>query len=351
MGLNLRALLNPAMVSHRDLAGETVAVDAYGMLYQFLTTLRDARGELLTDRHGNTISHLIGLVSKTQELLSAGIRPVYVFDGPPHPLKMQTLKKRAESKDAARLKLIEAIEARDRDAIRRLSGQTTYVTDEMVASATTLLGSCGLPYVMAPQDGEAQCAALVATGAVDAAASQDYDTLVYGAPRVLRNLTSTKRETEEVLLASLEIDHGLDRDRLVDLALLVGNDFHDGVKGVGPAGAVRVLKAHGSLAAFFDKCDKAYVPKNAAEKRVAAAVDELRSDMAEKVRELFLRPHVLDDLALAPGNPDATTIHERLVEVHGFSKGRADTFATTVVTHFERFQTASRRPVQTRLAG
>lgn len=338
MGLNLRALVQPATVDLHELRGETIAVDAYGMFYQFLTTLRDNRGRVLTDDHGNCISHIMGLVSKTEELLAAGVRPVYVLDGPPHPLKLRELDKRRAAKDVAKAKLADALAAGDVFAARKAASQTAEVTREMVESVRALLGSCGLPYVMAPQDGEAQCAAMAARGQVDAAASNDYDTLVYGAPRVLRNITSSKRATEEVLLASFQVHYGLSREQLVDLALLVGNDFHDGVKGVGPKTAVKLLAEHGTLPDFMIACAHGHKPANAAERKVHAAQAALEADDVGEIRELFLRPQVDEAPDLHLGNPDAAKIHERLVEVHGFSRGRADRFAETVVTHFEKWQ-------------
>lgn len=336
MGLNLRSILSPAIVRHADLKGETVAIDAYGMFYQFLTMLRDGQGHVLTDDSGNTISHLIGLVSKTQELLDADIYPIYVFDGKPHPLKMGELDRRWAAKDVAAAKLVDARAAGDAAAIRSLSGQTTSVSREMVESATTILEAAGLPYVMAPQDAEAQCAAMVNAGLVHAAASQDYDTLIYGAARVLRNLTSQKRDTEEILLAGLLMETGIQRECLVDLAVLVGNDFHDGIKGVGPKTGLKVLAQYGGMDGFFSACDGGHVPKSAAEKRILAARDELESEGVAAVREIFLNPAVDITVDVRPGKPDATAIHERLHQVHGFSQGRSDLFATSVMDHAER---------------
>lgn len=336
MGLNLRGILNPAIVAPHDLRGDTVAVDAYGVFYQFLTTLRDQRGDLLTDDNGNVVSHLIGLMQKTQEMLDADVFPVYVFDGKPHPLKIATLDKRWEAKDKAQVRLAAAREAGDVAAIRAAAGATAFVSREMVESATKLLAAAGLPYVMAPQDAEAQCAAMTAARMVDAAASQDYDTLVYGAPRVLRNLTSGKRDTEELLLAALHMDTGLAQEGLIDLAILVGNDFHNGIKGVGPKTALKVLAQHGDLPGFFAACDKGLACKSAVEKRILNAREELESEHVAEVRRLFHQPAVDLEVSVKPGQPDATALHERLYEVHGFSAGRSDAFATAVLDHFER---------------
>lgn len=338
MGLNLRGILAPNLVQLSDLRGETAAVDAYGLFYQFLTTLRDGQGKLLTDANDHVVSHLIGLIGKTEELLNADVLPVYVFDGKPHELKLEELRRRSELKSTARTAMEVAKAAGDMATVRKLSAQTAYVSDEMVADACAFLDAAGLPYVMAPQDAESQCAYLNATGQVHAAASQDYDTIVYGAQRTLRNLNSSKRDTEEILFACVQMETGLDKEGLVDVAILVGNDFHDGVKGVGAKTAMKLVVEHGGLDRFYHKCDHGYQPSKAIEKKVLAARDELVSDHAFEVRDIFSDPVVDKDVHVRPGRPDASALHERLREVHGFSAGRSDRFGTSVLEYFERRQ-------------
>jgi flap endonuclease-1 len=344
MGLNLRGLLNPAALTLGDLQGERLAVDAYGLFYQYLTMLRDGQGNVLRDEHGNTTSHLVGLVARTEELMAAGITPVYVLDGPPHPLKLATLAKRNEQKKKASDLLEQARADGDTALIRKSAAATASVSRQEAENAETLLRVCGLPVVRAPQDAEAQCAAMAAAGLVHAAASQDYDTLVYGAPRTLRNLTTSKRELEEVLLAAFLIEHGLDREALVDLAILVGNDFYPGVHGVGAKGALRLLRRHGNLETVLHRAESGKKAENAAERRVHDAHQELSSPIMQEIRQMFLRPPADLGPKLEVQAPDAAAIHERLVEIHGMSKTRADRFAVTLIEHHQRLDAAGRNP-------
>src|SRR3954449_2695855 len=116
---------------------------------------------------------------------------------------------------------------------------TSRLTREMVGEARELLRLMGLPTVQAPSEAEAQAAHMAATApAVWAAASKDYDALLFGAPRLVRFLTISGKEflpsqgtfrpivPETIELAALLAAWQIDRAGLIDLALLVGTDFN-----------------------------------------------------------------------------------------------------------------------------
>ncbi len=335
MGLNLRNLLHPATISLDELAGERLAIDAYGLFYQYLTMLRDKQGHTLRDAHGNTTSHLVGLVSRTEQLVAAGVTPAYVLDGPPHPLKENTIAKRVAAKNEATGRLEQARMDGDMDMIRKSAAATTRVTRNDAENAALLLKVCGIPVIQAPADAEAQCAALAAAGNVQAAASQDYDTLIFGAPRIVRNLTNTRRGLEEILLAAFLIEHRLDRETLVDLACIVGNDFFPGIHGLGSKGALRLLDRHGSLERILERAENGTPPADHAERRVQTALKKIDTNMLQEVRNVFLNPPHDPQARVEPGAPDAAGIHERLVEIHGMSRARADQFAVALIDHHE----------------
>lgn len=336
MGLNLRHLLNPAPVTLADLHGERVAVDAYGLFYQYLTMLRDGQGHVLKDAHGNTTSHLIGLISRTQELVEAGVTPVYVLDGPPHRLKQETIEKRVALKKQATGRLAQARADGDLAMIKKSAAATASVSRTDAENAKALLEACGLPVVNAPMDAEAQCAAMTRAGLVQAAASQDYDTLVYGAPRIVRNLTNSQRNLEEILLAAFLIEHGLDRETLVDLACLIGNDFFPGVHGIGAKTAMRLLARHGPLDQILERAAQGKAPRDNTERKVQAASGLLGSPLLQQVREVFLDPPADLQAPLERQAPDVSRIHERLVELHSMSRERADRFACALIDLHEK---------------
>ncbi len=298
-----------------DLKGRSVAIDGYNTLYQFLSSIRQPDGMLLEDSQGRVTSHLSGAFHRTANLLAAGIKPVFVFDGKPNPLKIGTLTARKERKTKAQKQWDEALEKGDLETARTKAQQTSRLSRDMVAQAVELLGYMGLPSVQAPEEGEAQASHMAMKGDVHAAASQDFDTLLFGAPRLVRNLTLAGRRkmprrnvyvdvvpellTMEDVLAEL----GLDREQLVDLCVLVGTDFNDGIKGIGPKKALKLLREFGSGAEAINK-------KN------------LDIPSFQNVRKIFLEPNVTDDYELKWGSMDPTKIEEFLCDEHDFSRPR-----------------------------
>jgi len=176
-----------------ELSGKSIAIDAYNALYQFLAIIRQPTGEPLTDRTGRITSHLSGLLYRTANLVEKGIKPVYVFDGTPPSLKAAEIQRRMKFKEEAVIKYEEALKRRDIEEARVYAQATSQLKDYMVEDAKRLLSLLGIPWVQASSEGEAQAAYLAAKGHVWASASQDYDSLLFGAPRLVRNLTITGR--------------------------------------------------------------------------------------------------------------------------------------------------------------
>jgi len=315
MGLDLSDLVEPKPCALKDLRGRAIAIDGYNALYQFLSSIRQADGTPLMDSKGRVTSHLSGTFHRTANLLEAGIRPVYVFDGKPNPLKAGTLRERRQRKEKAQAEWDRALEEGDLETARTKAQQTSRLTKEMAAQAMELLGHMGVPCVEAPEDGEAQASHMAAKGQVYAAASQDYDSLLFGAPVLVRNMTLSGRRklprrnvyidvVPEVLrlvdvLASLEIT----REQLVDMGVLMGTDFNQGVRGIGPKKALKLIKKHGSG---------------------EAAIKEKKLDVPgfANVRDIFLKPRVRDDYGLSWGRADRGKILAMLCGEFEFSEQR-----------------------------
>ena len=291
-------------------------MDGNGELYQFLALIRQRDGTPLHDATGRITSHLSGLFYRSTRLIADyGLRLTYVFDGAPPALKAATIAQRRAVRQRYVAEMEEARAQGDLARAYSKSTMTSRLTREMVEEAKTLLGLMGLPVVQAPSEGEAQAAHMARAGAVWAAASKDYDALLFGAPRLLRFLTLSGKEflpsrgafrpiTPEVIdlprmLAALEIT----REQLVDLGLLVGTDFNRGVKGIGPKKALALLKRHGAVEQLPPEVRDALGP-----------VDE--------VRRIYLQPNVTDDYTLEPGPCDADGIVRFLCQERVFSEQR-----------------------------
>jgi flap endonuclease-1 len=256
MGVSLSELVSAKEIELEDLQGKTIAIDAYNVLYQFLTTIRDRfTGEPLRDSHGRITSHLSGLFYRTAKLMENGMGIVYVFDGEPPEFKKETSEKRSGIRKEAEVKWKEALERGDTEAVRRYSQAAARLTDEIIAESKRLLSYMGVPWLQAPSEGEAQVAYLVRRGRVWSAGSQDWDSLLFGAPRLVRNLTISGRRKlpgkEKYITVKpeiVELDQvlsrlGINQDQLIWIGILVGTDYNPGgVKGIGPKTALKIVK-------------------------------------------------------------------------------------------------------------
>ena len=256
MGVQISDILPKKEIKLADLKGKTVAIDAFNTLYQFLTTIRQPDGTPLMDKDGNVTSHLSGLFYRNINLLQEGIKPVYIFDGKPPELKQKEIEKRKEAKKMAEEKFKEAKDKEDVEAMKKYSGRFVKITDEIIKQSKELLEALGIPVIQAPSEGEAEAAVLARSGKVWAAASQDYDSILYGTPYLIRNLTSARRKKmpsglyldinpELIEFQAVVRELEVDKDQLICLAILVGTDYNPGgVKGLGQKRALEIVQKY-----------------------------------------------------------------------------------------------------------
>lgn len=268
MGVQISEIIPKKEISIEDLKGKVIAIDAANTLYQFLTTIRQPDGTPLMDKKGNITSHLSGLFYRNINLLQEGIRPVYVFDGKPPELKQKEIEKRREAKKIAEGRYERAKEEGDRELMRKYSGQFVKLTNEIVLESKALLEAMGIPVIQAISEGEAESAALSGEGKVWAAASQDYDSLLYGAPYLIRNLTlARRRKTSAGIYVDVKIELiefqqvlnklEIDKDQLICLAILVGTDYNPGgVKGLGQKKALEIVQKYKYPVEIFNHLEK-----------------------------------------------------------------------------------------------
>jgi flap endonuclease-1 len=296
-----------------------LAVDGNNMLYQFLSLIRTQDGVSLRDSQGRTTSHLTGLLFRsTRLMLDYDLRFVFVFDGPPHPLKARVLAERRAVRERARTEWSEALRRHDFQTAWSKAVMMSKLDQPMIDDAKRLLSLIGVPYVQAPREGEAQAAFMTSRGDVWAASSRDYDSILFGSPRVVRYLTISGREflpskgvsralkPELIELSSFLGYHGITYKQLVDLAILIGTDFNEGIKGIGPKTALKLIKCHGSLEALpYDLREK--VPHD-----------------LETLRNIFLRPVVTSQYSTLQRPADDKGLLTFLCSERGFSQERVE---------------------------
>lgn len=287
MGLDLKPLITASPLKLQELAGKTVAIDAYNTIYQFLSIIRGPTGEPLTNSKGEITSHLSGLFYRNANLLMENIMPVYVFDGKANELKMAEIHRRSQLKKEATEKYQLALEEGRIEDARKYGMRTSVLNDKMVEESKRLLSILGIPHIQAPSDGEAAAAYLTKQGLVYAAASQDYDSILFGAARLVRNLAiSGKRKVpNRNVYVDIEpeiFEHdkvlqevGLTHEQLVDVGILIGTDFNPGgFPGIGPKTALKLIKENGRL------------------ENVEKIKDLLPQVPYQEIRKIFLNPEV-----------------------------------------------------------
>ena len=306
MGVKFKDIVSPEEISLKDLEGRTVAIDAYNTIYQFLSGIRQRDGSPLMDQNGNVTSHLSGILYRTASIVDKGIKPIYVFDGDSSEHKAKTLEQRKAIKEEAMEKWEEAKAAGNIEEARKFAIRTSRMSPYILESSKKLLDYMGIPYVQAKGEGEAQGAYMVEQGDAWAVASQDYDCLLFGAPRIIRNLTLSGglSNLEYLELQKVLEDIDLTREQLIDVALMVGTDFNEGIHGIGAKTGLKLIR-NNSL-------EDILVQKGITEVNVEP--DELR--------DIFLNHEVNTDYEIKFKSAKKDQLVEFMCEEHGFSESR-----------------------------
>jgi flap endonuclease-1 len=318
LGVNLRALVPRTIVKLEDLGGKSMAIDAYNALYQFLAIIRQPDGTPLKDSSGRVTSHLSGLLYRTSNLVEMGIKPIYVFDGIPPALKEVEIKRRVRVKEEAAVRYERALKEGKIEEARMYAQATSHLKDYMAEDSKKLLNLMGIPWIQAPSEGEAQAAHLAKRGDADYCASQDYDSLLFGAPKLVRNVTisgrrklPSKNVTIEVVPEIVEMERVLKEceityEQLVDVGILIGTDFNpDGIEGLGPKTALKMIKEHGTLENALPHLRNAEFPAE-----------------PQRIREIFLNPEITDSYRIEWKEPDLEGVVNFICRERDFSEDR-----------------------------
>jgi flap endonuclease-1 len=319
MGIDLKPILTTCTIKSSDLSDKIIAVDAYNTIYQFLATIRGPTGESLTNNKGEITSHLSGLFYRNINFLTENIKLVYIFDGKPHSLKFKEIARRKELKQEAIEKYQEALEEGRLEDAKKYSQGTVILTDKIIEQSKIILKLLGIPVIQAPSEGEATASILTKDGMAYACASQDYDSLLFGAKRLIRNLTiSGKRkipnknkyvniEPEIIHQSQILESTKLNLEQLVDVGILIGTDFNPGgFPGIGPKTALKLIKENGTL------------------EKIGKIKDDLNDVPYQQIREIFLNPENIPLNNIEFNNPNYNEIIGFLCDTMDFSKERVE---------------------------
>ncbi|MEA3431015.1 MAG: flap endonuclease-1 [Nanoarchaeota archaeon] len=322
MGTKIYDIIPKKEIDLKFLNSKVLALDAHLQLYQFLSTIRQRDGSLLTDSRGNVTSHMTGLFTRTASLLQKNIKLMFVFDGKPPELKKGEWEKRRQAKAKAQKKYEAAVATKDLESMKKYASRTSRLTKDMINEAKDLIKALGIPIIDSPSEGEAQAAHIVKKGHAFAVATQDADALIFGAPRVIKNLAVSgrrkkagtlsyqKTKPELINLADTLNILGIDQDQLVALSMLVGTDYNNGgIRGIGSKNALKLVKKHGNnLDALFKevKWDDSF--------------DFTWTELFYIIKKM----PVTDDYNLKWSEIDPDKVIEILCEKHEFSRERIE---------------------------
>ncbi len=331
MGLDLKPLLIRDKTKLESFTNKIVAIDAYNAIYQFLAIIRGPEGLHLTDARGHVTSHITGLFYRNINFLSLGIKPVYVFDGKPPSLKSAEIEHRKQIKKEATIKYERAVSEGKMDDARKFAQQTTSMRDGMVEDSKHLLELFGIPYIQAPSEGEATAAFLTTTGRADIAASQDFDSILFGAKKLVRNFTNSGRRKLPNRNTYIEIEPeiidykknlealGITREQLIDVGILIGTDFNpDGFERVGPKTAIKMIKEYGRL------------------EDIEQIQEQLQTIDYNAIRKIFLEPEVSNIDKIEFGQVRYDDIANYMSNERSFSRDRVNSSLTRLKKNMEK---------------
>ncbi len=324
MGLNIRDIIPRKEIEFSDLKGKIVCVDAYNMLYQFLSTIRQPDGTPLMDNKKRITSHLSGIFYRNINLLSEGVKLIYVFDGEAPALKVGTHNKRKESREIAKKRYEEARQKEDMGSMKRYGSQLIRLNNKMIEESKELLEAMGVFTIQAPSEGEAEASYLNKIKSdIYGTVSQDYDCLLFGAPMLIRNLASARKRRTfsgwiEIKPELIELQGVLNileinLDQLICLGILVGTDYNPkGIPGIGQKRALDIVKKYRQPVLIFKDV----------EEQIMSLPKEDRFDWKE-IFELFHKPDV-KNFEIEFKKIDEEKIKEILVKEHDFSEERVE---------------------------
>ena len=230
-----------------------VAIDTSIFLYKSLINVR-SKGDYLRNKDGKVVSHIQGLYYKTNQLLSFGITPIYIFDGKPPPEKSQTIKERVKKADECKAKMDATTDKKEK---QNLEKGTIRIKKEYIDDLKRLFDSMGVSYIHPDGEAEAYASELCKIGFVDAVMTEDMDTLSYGCPQLVRGCIDKSIKRPEVITTfnfqKILEDFQMTHDEFIDMCILCGCDYCPTIPKVGPVRAMKFIQKYKTIENYLDK--------------------------------------------------------------------------------------------------
>ncbi|MBA7536999.1 hypothetical protein ES705_29265 [subsurface metagenome] len=296
MGVKLKDLVVREPLDFSKLAGKIIAVDAPNVIMSLFNFARKnpdgSRAGLILDRTQRPISHLYGLLYRIIFFYSKKIFPIFCFDGLDSKLKKLKTKDRLNDFIFTKKLYESTLRSGNRESARNIALFKEYLCPNVIEESKQLLGALGIPYISSPASAESQCAQLVKDRVAHYSNSQDFDSLLFGCPRQIQNLSKSLRRKvqgrwkyQKIVPIVINLKEnlkrlGIDQFQLVDVGILIGNDYFPGIRKIGPKHAYRFVKNHKSLEKVIRQEKNNY------------DFSSLSRDLIAKVRKIFLLPEV-----------------------------------------------------------
>jgi flap endonuclease-1 len=360
MGVKLNELVEKHKTDFGSLTGKIIAIDApniiMGLFNFVLKEHHNSTDGLLLDRTQRPISHLYGLLYRVNFLYSKHIFPLFCFDGKDSELKRYVIKDRLNDFRFAKQWYDQAYHSGNKALTKQIALSREYLWQNILSESKQLLGALGVPFIESAASAESQCAQLVKDKIAHYSYSQDYDSLLFGCPHLLQNLSkSLKRKirgrwTYQKIVPYI-IHHketlthlNINQFQLVDMALMLKTDYFPGIHSIGPKTALKLIKQHNNIETIIQQEAKKY------------DFSSLTEDIIMKIRKIFLLPEVLtisDPIRWT--YPNHTQIIHLLCEEHNLNRERVENSINKLLINFEKcatyFQTYYNKPrkIQTTL--
>jgi len=246
--------------------GWSVSVDASLMIHQTVIAMRST-GKDMKNNKGELTSHLHGLFYKILIFLENSMIPIFVFDGKAPELKNKTIEKRTSRKSKAEKKLKELSDSEGEEYIKTFK-QTFKPTKDNIHEVQVMLDLMGIPFIVAPGEADVVCAWMAARHDangkryVKGVCSDDSDMLALGAPYLFKDMLRFMSKNKPIKIISLDkalVKMNLTMKQFVDLCVLLGTDYCENIKGIGPKNAFKLIRQYGTLEkvlAFLNKKNK-----------------------------------------------------------------------------------------------
>ena len=310
MGVKIKSLLEIDPIDFSDLKGKYITIDAANALYQFLAITQPSTGLPLLDSKNRVTSHLSGIFYRTLRLIEKDIRPIYVFDGARPKLKGKTIEERKAVRENAHKEWVTAIEEGDLEKAKKFGPSAHRLTSEMIDDSKKLLVAMGIPIVEAPCEGEAQASFMVGKNEVWAVATQDFDAVLFGAPKIVRNLSLAQKYEPELIISSKNYQKlNISREQFIDIGILIGTDFNEGIKGIGAKTALKLIKENKDLKTVI--------------KEKGFEFDRSEEEL-EEIRIFFNKPIVTEKYKVDFKTSNDNEIKRILIDEHQFDPARVE---------------------------